>query len=92
MTTAENNLAAIEREVESRSASLKKELRLFDLVLTQVVKALVARLRPVVPDPVATAAGNSFPSGHALNVTVFFGALLLVFLPTIDRRVSFSSA
>ncbi len=32
-----SNLAAIEREVESRSASLKKELRLFDLVLTQVV-------------------------------------------------------
>jgi amino acid transporter len=37
MTTSENNLAVIEREVESRSASLKKELRLFDLVLTQVV-------------------------------------------------------
>ena len=31
------NLATIEREVESRSASLKKELGLFDLVLTQVV-------------------------------------------------------
>jgi amino acid transporter len=37
MTTSENNLDVIEREVESRSASLKKELRLFDLVLTQVV-------------------------------------------------------
>jgi glutamate:GABA antiporter len=35
--SAPSNLAAIEREVESRSASLKKELRLFDLVLTQVV-------------------------------------------------------
>ena len=32
-----SNLAAIEREVETRSASLKKELGLFDLVLTQVV-------------------------------------------------------
>ena len=31
------NLAAIEREVESHSAALKKELGLFDLVLTQVV-------------------------------------------------------
>src|SRR5215471_12522671 len=37
MTTPETNLATIEREVEARSASLKKELRLFDLVLTQVV-------------------------------------------------------
>ena len=33
----ESNLATIEREVESRSASLKKELGLRDLVLTQVV-------------------------------------------------------
>jgi amino acid transporter len=37
MITSENNLAVIEREVEARSTSLKKELRLFDLVLTQVV-------------------------------------------------------
>jgi len=35
--SAPSNLAVIEREVEARSASLKKELRLFDLVLTQVV-------------------------------------------------------
>ena len=35
--TRANNLANIGREVESRSASLKKELGLFDLVLTQVV-------------------------------------------------------
>ena len=37
MSSPETNLAAVEREVEARSASLKKELRLFDLVLTQVV-------------------------------------------------------
>src|SRR5438093_5505966 len=35
--TASSNLATIERDVESRSASLKKELGLRDLVLTQVV-------------------------------------------------------
>ncbi|HXT64767.1 MAG TPA: APC family permease [Pyrinomonadaceae bacterium] len=33
----ETNLTSIEREVEARSATLKKELGLFDLVLTQVV-------------------------------------------------------
>jgi len=37
MNSAETNLATIEREVESRSASLKKELGLRDLVLTQIV-------------------------------------------------------
>src|SRR5947209_19452844 len=35
--TQGSNLATIERQVESRSASLKKELGLFDLVLIQVV-------------------------------------------------------
>src|SRR5437762_13839787 len=34
---APSNLAVVEREVESRSASLKKELGLRDLVLTQIV-------------------------------------------------------
>jgi amino acid transporter len=33
----QTNLAAVEHQVEARSASLKKELGLFDLVLTQVV-------------------------------------------------------
>jgi len=37
MNNASTSLSTIERDVESRSASLKKELGLFDLVLTQVV-------------------------------------------------------
>src|SRR4029453_9922411 len=35
--SASTNVAALEREVEERSAVFKKELGLFDLVLTQVV-------------------------------------------------------
>src|SRR5437868_13566779 len=37
MNSTETNFATVEREVQSRSASLKKELGLFDIVLTQVV-------------------------------------------------------
>lgn len=37
MNTEPNTVAAIERDVEARSAVFKKELGLFDLVLTQVV-------------------------------------------------------
>src|SRR6476619_3494182 len=37
MNPQETNLAVVEREVEARSASLKKELGLRDLVLAQVV-------------------------------------------------------
>lgn len=37
------------------------------------IKELVARARPVFADPVATAPGYAFPSGHALN-TMLIGA------------------
>jgi membrane-associated phospholipid phosphatase len=52
-----------------------------------VVKELVNRDRPSLVDPVATAHGKSFPSGHAMSSTFVYGALLLVFLPVIARRL-----
>ena len=57
------------------------------LALDPAIKLLVGRLRPMVPTPVAVAPGNSFPSGHALDATVFYGVMLLVFLPIIPRRL-----
>ncbi|WP_232234477.1 phosphatase PAP2 family protein [Actinoplanes sp. N902-109] len=56
------------------------------LLLDPSLKTLVGRLRPVVDVPVATAPGNSFPSGHALGSMVAYGALLLVFLPAVAPR------
>jgi membrane-associated phospholipid phosphatase len=56
------------------------------LALDPILKLIVGRLRPVVANPVAAGQGNSFPSGHALGSIVAYGALLLVFLPTIPRR------
>lgn len=50
------------------------------------VKVLVDRPRPVVDHPVATALGQSFPSGHAMSSTVTYGALALAFLPVLPRR------
>jgi membrane-associated phospholipid phosphatase len=56
-------------------------------VLAAVLKLLVGRNRPELLDPVARAAGYSFPSGHALNAALAAGVLLLIFLPfTRDRR------
>jgi undecaprenyl-diphosphatase len=57
------------------------------LALDPTLKLLVGRLRPVVAAPVASAPGNSFPSGHALGSIVSYGALLLVFLPAVPRRL-----
>jgi undecaprenyl-diphosphatase len=56
------------------------------LVLDPVLKDLIGRLRPVVPHPVAFGGGSSFPSGHALDSFICYGALLLVFLPAFPRR------
>ncbi|MFG1951192.1 phosphatase PAP2 family protein [Micromonospora sp. NPDC048830] len=56
------------------------------LILDPSLKTLVGRLRPVVDVPVASAPGNSFPSGHALGSFVAYGALLLVFLPAMAPR------
>ncbi len=55
-------------------------------LLDTVVKEVVGRDRPSLVDPVATAHGKSFPSGHAMSSVVVYGALLLVFLPAVARR------
>ena len=74
---------------------LRKRIRLIIYLVTTgllggaidtAVKVLVSRPRPELDDPVATAFGQSFPSGHAFTSTAIYGALLLVFLPALDRK------
>ncbi len=55
-------------------------------LIDTVVKIAVDRPRPFLLDPVASARGKSFPSGHAMSSTVCYGALLLAFLPAVARR------
>jgi membrane-associated phospholipid phosphatase len=50
-------------------------------LLGMVLKLLVGRHRPDLLDPVARAAGFSFPSGHALNAALAAGVFVLVLLP-----------
>ena len=49
-------------------------------------KSLVGRERPVFDDPIATASGKSFPSGHAMLSTIVYGALVVVLWDRIPRR------
>ena len=49
------------------------------------LKLIVDRSRPSLPDPVSTAIGYSFPSGHALNSFVIIGVLVLLALPAVPR-------
>jgi undecaprenyl-diphosphatase len=55
-------------------------------LLGALLKLLVGRHRPDLLNPVAQAAGYSFPSGHALNAALTCGVLLLVFLPFLKER------
>ncbi len=55
-------------------------------VLGYLLKVVVERARPQLPDPVASAPGYSFPSGHALNSFAFFAMLLLLIEPLLSRR------
>lgn len=50
-----------------------------------LVKVVVERARPALPEPVAHAPGFSFPSGHAMTATTSFAILLLVLLPMVHR-------
>jgi membrane-associated phospholipid phosphatase len=49
------------------------------------LKLVMARARPDFDDPVATAPGYSFPSGHSLNSAVGVLVLLLAVLPALPN-------
>jgi membrane-associated phospholipid phosphatase len=55
-------------------------------LLNRAIKAAVDRARPNLVDPIATAAGKSFPSGHTQSAVVGCGILVLVFLPVVRPR------
>jgi undecaprenyl-diphosphatase len=55
-------------------------------LVNSAVKLAVGRPRPEVDEPIATAFGKSFPSGHSMAAVVCYGALLLVVLPLLAGR------
>ncbi|WP_437316909.1 phosphatase PAP2 family protein [Sorangium sp. So ce385] len=60
-------------------------------LLNQALKALFARPRPLFDEPLAVAAGWSFPSGHSMGTLVTFGMLSylgLLFLRTLRARLA----
>ncbi|MEU4570939.1 phosphatase PAP2 family protein [Nonomuraea sp. NPDC023979] len=57
-------------------------------LLGALIKVIVDRARPGLPDPVALADGDSFPSGHALNATLGAGIILLTVMPLLRHRAA----
>jgi undecaprenyl-diphosphatase len=50
------------------------------------VKEAVARARPVLPQPVSTAVGWAFPSGHAMTAATILPLFVMVAWPHLRRR------
>ncbi|HEY5050051.1 MAG TPA: phosphatase PAP2 family protein [Acidothermaceae bacterium] len=64
-------------------------------LLDNVIKTVADRARPYFADPVATAPGKSFPSGHALESLAGCAILLAVALPVMRplwRRITVAGA
>jgi membrane-associated phospholipid phosphatase len=54
--------------------------------LSNLLKELVGRARPVLDQPVESASGFSFPSGHAANTAAMTTALVVLVWPSLRSR------
>ncbi|GHH64227.1 phosphatase PAP2 family protein [Promicromonospora soli] len=54
--------------------------------LSNLLKELVGRARPVLDQPVESAGGFSFPSGHAANTAAMTTALVVLVWPSLRSR------
>lgn len=75
------------RRDHGRLAAYVVAARVGALVLSQGLKHLVDRARPVFDVPVAEALGPSFPSGHALGSAVFWTTCAVLLVPRVRRPV-----
>ncbi len=73
------------RRGHARLALYVVAARLGAIVLSQGLKHLVDRARPVFDAPVAEALGPSFPSGHALGSAVFWTTCAVLLVPRVGR-------
>ena len=55
-------------------------------LLNYVLKSLVHRARPAFADPLLTLPGYSFPSGHAMASTVFYGFVIAFVIMRAEVR------
>ncbi len=55
--------------------------------LNPLIKLLVERSRPNLPDPIYLASGSSFPSGHTTNAVMFAGITLVLLDPSLRHHV-----
>jgi len=54
--------------------------------LNYALKVLIHRARPTFVDPLVTVAGDSFPSGHAMASTIFYGFVVTYIVANVLRQ------
>jgi len=69
-----------------RDAWLMVGVLLSGIVLSSAIKQWVARPRPQLVPHLDNFSSASFPSGHALNSTLFYMAIALLLAPLLHRR------
>jgi undecaprenyl-diphosphatase len=79
-------VVALWRHGRRRQAAWLAVATLVGSALSPLLKELVARARPVFPDPVAIAPGYSFPSGHALQSMLLAACVLVLAAPATRGR------
>jgi membrane-associated phospholipid phosphatase len=86
ITLAAAGLALLlHRRGRSRLALFVVVARVGAIGLSQGLKLIVDRARPVFDEPVATALGASFPSGHALGSAAFYATAAVLLQPYVRR-------
>ena len=75
-----------------RLAAFVLVARVGAMLLSTGLKLAVDRSRPVFDEPIATALGASFPSGHALGSAAFYGSLAVLLLPYAAKRALAAAA
>ncbi len=61
--------------------------RLGAVTISTTLKHVVDRVRPLFDEPVATALGPSFPSGHSLGAAAFYASTALLVLSLVGPRL-----
>ncbi len=59
--------------------------------LNALIKLVVDRARPDLPEPIYLAAGASFPSGHTTNAVLFAGIVVVLLDPSLRHHVRLPS-
>ena len=70
-----------------REASFLVTVGIGGIVVNTVTRVVIGHIRPGMPYPYSLVTRFCLPSGHALDATVFYGALLIIAWPRLSASI-----